>query len=220
MEMPTYTWVAIDMLAAGLGGASATWGSMFLMDRGLEPQAPDAIRSLTALGGVLAGLCGGIASIGRGKTSNREEFFGGLAVLGLGLGLLLVINPGYLFSPLLLVVAPLQGLAALLGGLAAVAALWTALRFAGIRNDSDLAIPFRGAAPTPLSKVGLIAIVISFVLPLLPYLKDSPEINVLSAFLFLGGLLLFGAALLLDGATRFRKRGSNVVEPSDAADSR
>jgi hypothetical protein len=213
--MPTYTWVAIGMLTAGLGGALATWGSMFLMNHGSEPQSPDVIENLVALGGVLAGLCGGIASIGRGKTANRKEILGGLAASGLGLGLLTVINPAYLLSPFLLVSAPLQGLAALLGGLAAVAALWTALGFAEIRDDSDLSIPFRGSAPTPHSKVGLSFIAISFVLPMLPYLKDSLEINVLSALLFLGGLLLYGAALLLHGATGSRKRGSNVVEPRD-----
>ena len=218
--MPTYTWVAIGMLTAGLGGALATWASMLLMNHGLEPQAPDVIGNLTALGGVLAGICGGIASIGRGKTANRKESLGGLAAIGLALGLLVVINPAYLSSPFLLVVAPLQGLAALLGGLAAVAALWTALRFAGIRNDSDRAIPFRGAAPTPLSKVGLIAIAISFVLPVLPYLKDSLVINALSALLFVPGILLYGASIVLRSESRFRERGRDVVEPSDTADSR
>ena len=193
---------------------------MLLMNHGLEPQAPDVIENLVALGGVLAGLCGGIASIGRGKTANRKESLGGLAAIGLGLGLFVVINPAYLFSPVLLVVAPLQGFAALLGGLAAVAALWAALRFAGIRNDSDLAIPFGGAAPTPLNKVGLIAIAISFGLPLLPYLKDSTVINALSALLFLPGILLYAGSLLLGSASRFRARGRDVVEPSEAADSR
>ena len=219
VDMRTYAWVAIGMLTAGLGGALATWGSMVLMDRGVEPQSQEVLGNLTALGGVLAGLCGGIASIGRGQTANRKEFLGGLAAIGLGLGLVAVINPAYLFSPFLLVVAPLQGLAALLGGLAALAALWTVLRFAGIRNDSDLAMPFRGSMPTPLSKVGLSAIALSFVLPMLPYLKDSLEISVLSEFLFQGGLLLYGAALFLHGATGSRKLESNVVEPRDAADS-
>lgn len=218
--MPTYAWVAIGMLTAAVGGALATWGSMFLMYRGLEPQSPDVIGNLAALGGVLAGLCGGIASIGRGRTANRKDILGGLAAIGLGLGLIAVINPAYLYSPFLLVFAPLQGLAALFGGLAAVAALWTALRFAGIRNDSDLATPFRGSAPTPLSKVGLSAIAIGFVLPMLPYLKDSLEIDVFSSLLFQGGLLLYGASLFLHGATGSRKRGSNVVEPRNATDSR
>ncbi len=223
LDMPTYAWVAIGMLTAGIGGALATWGSMFLMYRGLEglePQSPDVLRNLAALGGVLAGLCGGIASIGRGRTANRKEVLGGLAAIGLPLGVFAIINPALLFSPFLLVIAPLQGLAALLGGFAALAALWIVLSLAGIRNKSDLAIPFGGAVPTPLSKFGLIAIAISFVLPLLPYLKDSLEINVLSGFLFLGGILLWGTSLFLSGASRFRERGSNVVEPSDAADSR
>jgi hypothetical protein len=193
---------------------------MFLMYRGLEPQSPDVLGNLTALGGVLAGLCGGIASIVRGQTVNRKDFLGGLAAIGLGLGVFAVINPAHLFSPFLLVVAPLQGLAALLGGFAALAALWTVLSLAGIRSESDLAMPFRAAMPTPLSKVGLIAIAISFVLPLLPYLRDSLEINVLSSFVFVGGILLYGTSLLLRGASRFRDRGSNVVEPSDAAESR
>lgn len=218
--MPTYAWVAIGMLTAGIGGALATWGSMFLMDRGVEPQSPDVLRNLAALGGVLAGLCGGIASIGRGHTADRKDFLGGLAALGLGLGVFAIINPAHLFSPFLLVVAPLQGLAALLGGFAALAALWIVLSLAGIRNDPDRAMPSRGAMPTPLSKVGLIAMAISFVLPLLPYLKDSLEINVLSGLLFLGGIVLCGTSVFLRGASRFRERRSNVVEPSDAADSR
>ena len=218
--MPTYKWVAIGMLAAGLGGALATRGSMVLMYRGVEPQSQEVLGNLVALGGVLAGLCGGIASIGRGQTANRKEVLGGWAAIGLGLGVLAVINPAYLLSPVLLVVAPLQGLAALLGGLVAVAALWSVLRCAEIRNESDLATPFRGFAPTPLSKVGLIAIGIGFVLPALPYLKDSLEMNVLSVVLFQGGLLLYGASFLRRVASRFRERGSNIVEPSDAADSR
>lgn len=73
---------------------------------------------------------------------------------------------------------------------------------------------------TPLSKAGVIVLAISFVLPLLPYIKDSPEGIALSGVLFLGGVLLCGASFLLRGASGFREGGSNVVEPSDAADAR
>lgn len=62
----------------------------------------------------------------------------GLAAIGIGLGLVAVINPGFLFSPFLLVIAPLQGLAALVGGFVMVAALWTVLRMARIRDVTNL----------------------------------------------------------------------------------
>lgn len=216
--MPTYAWVAIGMLTAGVGGALATSGSMFLMYRGLEPQAPEVLGNLAALGGVLAGLCGGLASIGRGQKANHKDFQGGLATIGLGLGVIAVINPGFLLSPFLLVVAPLQGLAALLGGFAALATLWAVLSFAGIRDESDSAIPFRGSAPTPLSKIGLIAIALGCVLPVFPCCKESLEI--ISMFLFMGGLLLYSTSRLTRVASLLLNGGSDVVEPSDPADSR
>lgn len=218
--MPTYAWVAIGMLTAGIGGALATWGSTFLMYRGLEPQSSDTLGNLAALGGVFAGLCGGIASISRVYTADRKDALGGWAAIGFSLGVVAVVNPAYLFSPFLLVVSPLQGLACLLGGFAALAVLWAVLRVAGIGNESDPATPSRGSTPTRLRTVGLIALAISFVLPVLPYLQDSPEINVLSSVMFFGGLVLYGASLVQRGASRFRKRRSDVATPSDAADSR
>ena len=66
--------------------------------------------------------------------------------------------------PFFLFVGRLQVLAILLSGLVALAALWAILRFAGILNKSDLEMLFRVSAPTPLIKVGLSAITISFVL--------------------------------------------------------
>lgn len=216
--MPTYAWVAIGMLTAGIGGALATWASMFVMYRGLEPQPPEVLGNLTALGGVFAGICGGLASLSRGQKANHKDFKGGLAAIGLGLGVIAVINFGFLLSPFLLVVAPLQGLAALLGGFAALSVLWVALSLAGIRDESDLAIPFSGSAPTPLSKIGLIAIALGCVLPLFPYFKDWLEI--ISTLLFMGGLLLYSLARLARVASRLLKSGGDVVEPSNAADSR
>jgi hypothetical protein len=59
------------MLTAGIGGAVATWGSMCWMYLDLQPQPPEVLGSLIALGGVLAGLCGGIASLGRGHERDR-----------------------------------------------------------------------------------------------------------------------------------------------------
>ena len=213
--MPTYRWVLLGMLAAGIGGALATSGSMFWMYRGLEPQSPEVLANLAAIGGVLAALWGGIASIGRGQKADRKEMMGGWAAIGLRLGAFAVITLMIIPTLCLFILMPVQVLAALLGGLAALAALWTVLRLAGIRNESDLAMPFRGAVATPLSKAGVIALAISFVLALLP-----PVGIELSGWLFWGGVLLCGASFSLRGASRFRERGSNVVEPSDAADSR
>jgi hypothetical protein len=136
--MPTFVFVALSMLLAGVGGALATWGSMSLMYRGLEPQPAEVLRSLTALGGVFAGVCGGLASIYRGHQANHKDFTSGLATIGLGLGVIAVINPGFLFSPFLLVLAPLQGLSALVGGFVMVAALWAVLRMTGIRDGANL----------------------------------------------------------------------------------
>ena len=218
--MTTYRWVLHGMLAAGIGGALATSGSMFWMYRGLEPQSPEVLANLAAIGGVLAALWGGIASIGRGQKADRKEMMGGWAAIGLRLGAFAVITLMIIPTLCLFILMPVQVLAALLGGLAALAALWTVLRLAGIRNESDLAMPFRGAVATPLSKAGVIALAISFVLALLPYIKDSPVGIALSGWLFWGGVLLCGASFSLRGASRFRERGSNVVEPSDAADSR
>lgn len=229
--MPTYKWVAIGMLTAGIGGALASWGSMVWVYRGLEEQSPGVLANLclAAFGGVVAALCGGVASIGRGQKADRKEMMGDRAAIGLGLGLGVFAVITHTIIPALLVLLILAtGLAAmllvaLLGGLAALAALWTVLRLAGIRNESDLVMPFSGAVATPLtplSKAGVIAFAFSFVLSLLPYIKDSPEGIALSGLLFLGGVLLCGASFLLRGASRLRERGSNVVEPSDAADSR
>ena len=136
--MPTFALVVLSLLLAGIGGALATWGSMCWMYRGLEPQPAEVLRSLTALGGVFAGFCGGLASIVLRYKANHKNVKSGLAAIGLGLGVVAVINPGFLFSPFLLVIAPLQGLAALMGGFVMVAALWAALRMAGIRDATNL----------------------------------------------------------------------------------
>jgi hypothetical protein len=136
--MPTFAFVALSMLLAGIGGALATWGSIYWMYSGLEPQPAEVLRSLTALGGVFAGFCGGLASIYRGHKANLKDFKGGLATIGLGLGVIAVINPGFLFSPFLLVIAPVQGLSALVGGFVTVASLWAVLRMAGIRDGTNL----------------------------------------------------------------------------------
>ena len=136
--MPTFAFVALSMLLAGIGGALATWGSMYWMDRGLKPQPPEVLRSLSALGGVFAGFLGGLASIYRGHKANHKDFKDGLATIGLGLGVIAIINPGFLFSPFILVVAPLQGLSALVGGFVMVAALWAVVRMAGIRDGTNL----------------------------------------------------------------------------------
>jgi hypothetical protein len=221
--MQTYAWIALGMLAAGIGGALATWGSMVFLDHGLEPEPPGVLTNIAVLGGVLAALCGGIASIGRGKKADRKKVMGNYGAIGLALvlGLFAVTTLTIIPASLILLIrAPLQGLAALLGGFTSLAALWAALRLAGIRNESDLAMPFRGAVATPLGKAGVIALAISFVLPLLPYLKDSPEGIALSSVVFLGGILLCGASFVLRGASRSCKPGTSVVEASDAADSR
>ena len=136
--MSTFAFVGLGMLLAGIGGAFAAWGAMYWMYRGLEPQPAEVLRSLTALGGVFAGFCGGLASICRGHNDNRKDFEGGLAAIGLGLGVIAVINTGLLFSPFILVIAPLQGLSALVGGFVMVAALWAILRMAGIRDGANL----------------------------------------------------------------------------------
>lgn len=136
--MPTFALVALSLLLAGIGGALATWGSMYWTYRGLEPQPAEVLRSLSALGGVFAGFSGGLASMALRHKANHEDLKSGLAAIGLGLGVVAVINPGFLFSPFLLVIAPLQGLAALVGGFVMVAALWAVLRMAGIRDVTNL----------------------------------------------------------------------------------
>lgn len=221
--MQTYAWVALGMLAAGIGGALATWGSMVFLHHGLEPEPPGVLASISVLGGVLAALCGGIASIGRGKKADRKKVMGDYGAIGLALGLGLFAVTTLTMIPaslILLIRAPLQGLAALLGGLTSLAALWAVLRLAGIRDASDHPMPFRGAVATPLSKAGVTALAISCVLPLLPYLKDSPEGVALSGIVFLGGVLLCGASFVLRSASRFYKSKTSVVESGDAAESR
>jgi hypothetical protein len=163
LNMTKFAWVAVGMLVAGLGGAAATWGSMCLMHLDLQQQPDDVYRSLTAAGGVFAGLCGGVVSIGRGNTRDRTGVLAGVAALALGIIGTAVINAGLLFAPFVLVVAPLQGLAALLGGLAAVAALWACLWFAGIRED---AAP-TGSPGSPLGTAGLVLFALSLILPLI-----------------------------------------------------
>lgn len=139
--MPTFAWVALGMLTAGIGGAAAVWASMALMYLGVEPQPPEVLRNLAALGGVAAAMCGGLASLGRGTNRNRADLLTGLAVLVLGGVAAGIVNPGFLFSPFLLIVAPLQGLAALLGGFVALAALWAVLWVAGIRDAGHVPQP-------------------------------------------------------------------------------
>ena len=195
--MPAYAWVVINILAAAIGGATATWASMSVFND-LEPQPDVAIRSLTSLGGVFAGLCGGLASIGRIKNGTRDDLFTGVATLVLGLVGVSVINPGYLFSPLLLLRAPLQGMAALVGGLAAIAVLWGSMRLAGIRNDSHLANAGNGSLIAPLKKLGCGSVLFGFVLPLLAFLGDSPVISWISLAALSLGVLVYAGAFFAD----------------------
>ena len=134
--MPKFAWVTLGMLAAGIGGAVATAASISVLnDLGPQPVYPDYfVRSLTAGGGVFAGLCGGIASLGRVYARERIELFTGLVPLALGVVGVGFINSGLLFCPFILVIAPLQGLAALLGGFATVGTLWAILWMAGVRD--------------------------------------------------------------------------------------
>ena len=126
--MPTYKWVAIGMLTAGIGGALASWGSMVWVYRGLEEQSPGVLANLclAAFGGVVAALCGGVVSIGRGQKADRKEMMGDRAAIGLGLGLGVFAVITHTIIPALLVLLILAtGLAAmllvaLLGGLAAL----------------------------------------------------------------------------------------------------
>ena len=141
--MTKFAWVTLGMLTAGIGGAVATWGSMHWMYRDLQPQLPEVLRSLTALGGVLAGICGGIASLGRGNERDRIEFLAGLAPLAFGVVGAGFINPGLLFCPFIFVIAPLQGLAALLGGFATVGILWAILWMAGVRDSMAPSTDYR-----------------------------------------------------------------------------
>ena len=52
----------------------------------------------------------------RWRFERFDDAIGSRAAIGLGLGMFAVINPAYLFFLFLLLFAPLQGLAALLGG--------------------------------------------------------------------------------------------------------
>jgi len=189
-----------------------------------ENQPPQGLFDFIGYGFVFSSLVGGLISLTRGRKGDRNGRLLGLITFGCGIAILAAISPGAMLFVLILPCSLFYFIGiwpfALIGGLVALATLWTILRFVGIRNESDLAMPFRGSAPTPLSKVvGLSAIAISFVLPSFPYLKDSLDIHLLSWFLFLGGLLLYGAAHLLHNVSRSRERESYVVEPTDAADS-
>jgi hypothetical protein len=196
--MTKFAWVALGMLTAGIGGAAATWASMnFFTD--LQPQQDGEFRSLTSLGGVFAGFCGGVVSLGRGSKRGRDEILNGLAALFLGVVGTGVINPGLLFSPLLLVVAPLQGLAALLGGFATIAALWAILWMAGIRDDTVVQNARTNGVASPLKISGLIALALSLVLPCL---TDAIAVQVIGAVAFYLGILLFGIAMLQDVMAR------------------
>ena len=227
--MPKYAWVALGMFVTAVGGYTGAWIAIkYVMGIGeiqQENQPPELLTNLIGYGFVFSSLIGGLISLTRGRKGDRNGRLLGLITFGCGIAILAAISPG---GMLFVVIFPFSlfyfiGIwpFALIVGLVALATLWTILRFVGIRNESDLAMPFfRGSAPTPLSKVGLSAIAISFVLPSLPYLKDSLDIHLLSWFLFLGGLLLYGAADLLHNVSRSRERESYVVEPPDAADSR
>lgn len=135
--MRTFALVAIGMVTAGIAGAAAVWASMALMDLDLEPQPPQVLRSLSAAGGVLAGMCGGLASIFRWGGRSRDARLTGLATLALGGVGVAVIHPGLVLAPFFLLIAPVQWLAALLGGLSALAVLWGVLWVAGVRDPTD-----------------------------------------------------------------------------------
>jgi len=195
--MKTFAWVATNILAAAIGGATATWASMSVFND-FEPQPDVVIRSMTSLGGVFAGLCGGIASIGRINNRARDDLSTGVATLVLGLVGVSVMNPGYLFSPLLLLLAPLQGIAALVGGCAAVAVLWGGIRLSGVGNESRLANAGNGNLIAPLKKLGCGSVLFGSVLPLLAFLSDSPAIQWLSLGALFLGVLVYAAAFFTD----------------------
>ena len=221
--MPKYAWVALGMFVTAVGGYTGAWVVDKYVFGMSENQPPQGLFDFIGYGFVFSSLVGGLISLTRGRKGDRNGRLLGLITFGCGIAILAGISPNGMLMVLLMPfsLVLLIGLwpFALIGGLVALATLWTILRFVGIRNESDLAMPFRGSAPTPLSKVGLSAIAISFVLPIFPYLKDSLDIHLLSWFLFLGGLLLYGAAHLLHNVSRSRERESYVVEPTDAADS-
>lgn len=210
--MPTYAWVAIGMLISGIGGAVATWGSLCLMYRGLPPQPAEVVGNLTALGGVFAGLCGGITSMVRGSTDDRQSLLVSFAALGLGIGVPAAINPAFLFSPFLLVIAPLQGLAAMLGGLATLAVSRAVLRRAGVRDHSERTRSSGATGSSPLRNIGLLAMALGLFVPFIPSLKDVPEIHTLGHALFYGGILLVGVAFVLG-------RAGSAAEPNESANS-
>jgi hypothetical protein len=215
------------MFVTAVGGYTGAWIAIKYVigigENQQENQPPELLTNLIGYGFVFSSLIGGLISLTRGRKGDRNGRLLGLITFGCGIAILAAISPGAMLFVLILPCSLFYFIGiwpfALIGGLVALATLWTILRFVGIRNESDLAMPFRGSAPTPLSKVGLSAIAISFVLPSFPYLKDSLDIHSLSWFLFLGGLLLYGAAHLLHNVSRSRERESYVVEPTDAADS-
>ncbi len=222
--MPKYAWVALGMFVTAVGGYTGAWIAIKYVMGIEQNQPPEVDANLIGYGFVFSSLVGGLISLTRGRKGDRNGRLLGLITFGCGIAILAAISPGAMLFVLILPCSLFYFIFiwpfALIGGLVALATLWTILRFVGIRNESDLAMPFRGSAPTPLSKVGLSAVAISFVLPSFPYLKDSLDIHSLSWFLFLGGLLLYGAAHLLHNVSRSRERESYVVEPPDAADSR
>ena len=195
--MPTFAWVATNILSAALGGAVATWVSISIFNDA-EPQTDVVIRNLTSLGAVLAGLCGGLAGIGRITSGSRDDLLTGVATLFLVLIGLSVINPGYLFSPLLLFRAPLQGIASLAGGFAAIAVLWTGTSLVATRNESRPANARSGNLIAPLKKLGCGVAVVGCLLPMLAILGDSPAVAWIGSVAVSVGVLVYAASFVAD----------------------
>ena len=223
--MTKFAWVTLGMLTAGIGGAVATGASMSVF-KDLEPQPDVVVGSLTALGGVFAGLCGGIASLGRGHERDRIEFLTGLAPLAFGVVGAGFINPGLLFCPFILVIAPLQGLAALLGGFATVGILWAILWMAGVRDrihplpvDVGPADPGTYNPIALLKKLGCGSVLLGCVLPLLAFFGNSPVISWISLAAVSVGVLVCAGAFFADVSetlsNQAMQRVRNTIGPDE-----
>lgn len=138
--MPKYLWVMLGMLASALGGVAGTALAFTTVYQSGE-RSPAILANLIGYGGTFAAIVGGLISLGRGRASGWRDTLAGPLVLSAGVGLAFVaspsgatlaVNPGSLL--VLMGVWPF----ALLGGLVALAVVWSGLWCFGVRDVDEV----------------------------------------------------------------------------------
>ena len=138
--MSKYGWVALGMLTSAFGGASGVWIALVSINQ-IDNQSAEATSNLIGYGGVFAALVGGVVSLSRGRTRERQPWLRSLLALVCGLGIGATVSP----SGTLLAVNPLCLLLligvwpfALLGGLSMLGLIWAILWAVGVAlNRAD-----------------------------------------------------------------------------------